>query len=336
MLLEESQKMNSKIWETAFSIVATISLSAGLLIWENPASRAENFGGQQGLRFQESSPARDRPLTKSKIHQVRKKLIPLHKELGKPKPGEWLANHKESGQTFNQYTRIRPNILTAQRNKLYVQPIGKFTEKQKELIRLSSEFLSIYFNCKVETLKTISEDGIPASAQRKHPNWGDHQLLTTHILNKVLAPKLPRDAFATIAFTSSDLWPGDGWNFVFGYASFRDRVGVWSLYRHGDPDESEKAFKKCLLRTIKVATHETGHMFSIQHCIKFECNMQGSNSLPESDSQPMHLCPECHSKILFATGANPTKRYRRLIEFCKKHNLKGPLAYFERALSALD
>jgi archaemetzincin len=151
-----------------------------------------------------------------------------------------------------------------------------------------------------------------------------------------LAPDLPGDAFATIAFTSSDLWPGDGWNFVFGYASFRDRVGVWSLSRFGNPDEDEEAFKKCLLRTIKVATHETGHMFSIQHCIRFQCNMQGSNSLPESDSQPLALCPECHAKILFATGANPIARYEKLIEFCQIHGLTEQLEFFKKSKAALE
>ena len=183
--------------------------------------------------------------------------------------------------------------------------------------------------------ETLAEAIIPDSAQRTHPTWGVHQLLTSHILDEVLAPELPADAFATIAFTKSDLWPGEGWNFVFGYAALRERVGVWSLARFGDPEESDEAYKKCLLRTIKVATHETGHMFSIQHCIKYRCNMQGSNSLEESDTQPLFLCPECHAKILFASGCQPTERYKQLIEFCKQHELEDQKEYFERALALL-
>lgn len=277
-----------------------------------------------------------RGMSLSAIKKTIKTLAPLHRELGKPKPGQWLDRHQESGQTFAQYVRIRPNVLTANRNKLYIQPIGNFSAKQKELIQLSSEFLSIYFNCPVETLATRSELGIPENAKRTHPTWGDRQLLTSHILEKMLAPELPRDAFASIAFTSSDLWPGDGWNFVFGYASFRDRVGVWSLYRYGDPDESDAAFKQCLIRTIKVATHETGHMFSIQHCTAYECNMQGSNSLPESDQQPIHLCPQCHAKIVYATGCNPIQRYEKLIQFCQTHDLEEELAFFKAAKSRLE
>ncbi len=272
----------------------------------------------------------------SKIKRTIPKLRSLHTKLGKPEAGQWLATHDEKGQTFSQYRKSKPNVLAGRRRKLYVQPIGDFTETDVELIAASAEFLSIYFNCEVVTNETLSESVIPESAQRTHPSWGVHQLLTSHILDEVLAPELPADAFATIAFTKSDLWPGKGWNFVFGYAAFRDRVGVWSLARFGDPEESEAAKKKCLLRTIKVATHETGHMFSIQHCIKYQCNMQGSNSLDESDEQPLYLCPQCHAKILYATGCEPVDRYKKLVEFCEKHELKDQKEYFQQAISRLQ
>ena len=261
------------------------------------------------------------------------KLRSLHAKLEKPKAGDWLSTHREAGQTFSQYQKSRPNVLTRRRNKLYVQPIGNFTDTDVELIKTSSEFLAIYFQCEVEVKKTLPESVVPDSAQREHPSWGVHQLLTSHILEEILAPELPADAFATIAFTKSDLWPGEGWNFVFGYASLRERVGVWSLARFGDPEKSDAVKKQCLLRTIKVATHETGHMFSIAHCIKYRCNMQGSNSLEESETQPLYLCPECHAKILFASGCEPKDRFKKLIEFCETHGLDDQKEYFEKALA---
>lgn len=270
------------------------------------------------------------------IKRTIKKLTPLATRLGEPKPGEWLAAHKETGQSFSEYLRIRPNILTERRNKLYVQPIGDFADKQKELVTLSAEFLSLYFNCEVVTLAAMDESEIPASAKRVHPSWGGKQLLTTHILDNILAQELPEDAFAAIAFTTTDLWPGDGWNFVFGQAALRHRVGVWSLQRYGDPTKDDAAFRKVLGRTIKVATHETGHMFSIKHCIKYSCNMQGSNSLPESDTQPLALCPECHAKVLYATGAEPVDRYEKLIAFCRKHGMKKEADRFGKAKARLE
>ena len=275
-------------------------------------------------------------LSVSKIKKTVKTLKPLAVKLGEPEPGQWLESHEEKGQTFLQYVRSKPNVLTEGRNKLYIQPIGEFSEKKTELVTLSAEFLSLYFNCEVVTQEAKDESIIPDSARRVHPQWGDKQLLTSHILDKVLAPELPDDAFAQIAFTTADLWPGDGWNFVFGYASFRDRVGVWSLYRYGDPEAGDEEFKQALSRTIKVASHETGHMFSILHCIKYECNMQGSNNLPESDSQPQHLCPECHAKILYATGCNPIERFQKLQAFCEQHGLDEEVEYYKSAIKLLE
>ena len=129
-------------------------------------------------------------LNGSKIKKTIKTLAPIHEKLGDPKPGEWLSAHKEKGQTYAQYVRIRPNVLTRTRNKLYVQPIGEFSDSQKEIIRLSAEFLGIYFNCRVETLEIMDESEFPDSAKRVHPSWGDKQLLTSHILENVLSPRL--------------------------------------------------------------------------------------------------------------------------------------------------
>ena len=244
--------------------------------------------------------------------------------------------YREKGQSFSQYIRIRPNVLTRQRPVLYVQPIGTMTETEQRIVDLTSEYLAAYFNCQVKPLKPIEADAIPPSARREHPQWGGEQWLTSYILEKVLAPQLPPDAFATIAFTNRDLWPGEGWNFVFGYAAFRDRVGVWSLHRFGDPEQDEENFRRCLQRTIKLATHETGHMFSMQHCIHARCNMQGSNSLQESDTQPMHLCSQCHAKTVWATGSDPVRRLKVLAKLCRKHGFEDTAEHYELAIEKLD
>ena len=278
----------------------------------------------------------DRPLSKEQIKRTIRSLKPLDKKLANPQPGEWLDQHKEKGQRFAKYTSIRPNTLTARRTTLYVQPIGKFSEIEVKLTQETAEYLQVYFNCPVKTLPAIDASTIPASARRIHPQWGDEQLLTSHILEKVLAPKLPDDAFATIAFTNQDLWPGKDWNFVFGYAAYFDRVGVWSLYRLGEPEKNDKAYKECLKRVVKLATHETGHMFSMQHCIHAQCNMQGSNHLQESDKQPLHLCSQCHAKTVYATSVNPVKRMKQLLKLCEKHGFEDEVAHYKAALEKLE
>ena len=205
--------------------------------------------------------------TKELVRQA-DRLKVLHQVMGPIQPGDWLGSHPEPGQSFRQYVKSSPITLTKIRKVLYVLPLGEFDQHQRKIIDLSAEFLGLYFACDVKTLDTLSLDQakIPAKARRVHPSWGVRQILTTHVLKKVLKPRLPRDAVALIAFTSSDLYPADDWNFVFGQALLRDRVGVWSIFRNGDP---ETEFKTCLLRTLKTATHETGHMFSIQHCTAY-------------------------------------------------------------------
>jgi archaemetzincin len=192
-----------------------------------------------------------------------------------------------------------------------------------------------YFNLPVKVKDKLPLSVIPAKARRKHPEWGVDQILSGYVLRNVLKPKLPDDAAAFIAFTTSDLWPGRGWNFVFGEASIRERVGVWSIYRNGNPDENEDAFKLCLKRTMKTAVHETGHMFSMLHCIKYQCCMCGSNHREESDRHPLYLCPECMAKVCLATQTDPVGRYRKLAEFCDKNGFDEEADFYRKSIKVL-
>lgn len=275
------------------------------------------------------------PPDAKRLHAAIEKLKPLHTPLGKPQPGDWLVEHKEDGQTFKQYLASRPVMPRGRRKVIYVQPIGDFTETQKKIVAQTVGYLGVYFNREVKQLEPLALDVIPEKARRKHPRWGMDQILTTHVLYDVLKPKLPKDAAASIALTSTDLWPGEGWNFVFGQASLSDRVGVWSMYRNGEPEKSEEEYQLCLRRTIQTASHELGHMFSIQHCIAYECNMCGSNNREESDRRPLAECPECMAKICYATETEPVERFEKLAKWCQENKLRGEAALFAKSVEAL-
>lgn len=262
-------------------------------------------------------------------------LKPLQEKLPKPRPGDWLSQHSEPGQTFAQYLRCRPTRPVGERKIIYIQPLGEFTETQDKIVAQTAEFMGAYFNVEVKLSEPLSLDIIPDKARRTHPTWGDKQILSTYVLNMVLKPRLPKDAAAYLAMTASDLWPGQGWNFVYGQASLRERVGVWSIYRNGDPDESEETYMLCLRRTIKTATHETGHMFSIQHCIAARCNMCGSNNRDESDSHPMWLCAQCQAKLCWATKITPVERYKKLAAVCKTLKLDDEQEFYEKCVKTL-
>ncbi len=271
----------------------------------------------------------------AKLKEAQAKLRPLHRKLAPPGRGDWLANHPEPGQTFDQYIQSKPVVPTAARRTIYVQPLGDFTEKQGRIIALAAEYIGLYFNLPVKTLTGMPLSVVPAEARRAHPTWGVKQVLSTWVLDKLLKPRVPKDAFALIAFTSSDLWPGEGWNFVFGQASLRERVGVWSIDRFGDPSTSDESFRLCLRRTMETGTHELGHMFSMFHCTAYECVMCGSNSLAESDRRPVADCPECMAKACWATHADPAARYAKLADFCDKQGLKTEAERFRELAKPL-
>ena len=151
--------------------------------------------------------------------------------------------------------------------------------------------------------------------------------------------KLPGDAYAMLAVTMTDLYPEESWNFVFGQASIKRRVGVFSFARYhpqwyGRPvDEGTEAL--VLRRAAKVLTHEMGHMFGIRHCIHYECNMNGANHLGEADSTPMHLCPVCLRKLWHACRFDPVERYEHLEAFYRDHQLESEKDWVAARMEAI-
>jgi archaemetzincin len=263
------------------------------------------------------------------------KLIPLHKPLGEPKEGDWLEKHKEAGQNYDQYVRGKPVRPDKKRRVICIQPLGEFSANQRKILEATAEYVGIYYQLPVRMGKDLPTSLIPEKARRK-PLDAAPQILSTYVLNDLLKPRLPDDAVVYLALTSEDLWPGEGWNYVFGQASLGDRVGVWSIHRLGNADGDREAYQLILRRTLQVAAHETGHMFSIAHCTFYECCMCGSNSLRETDRQPLWLCPTCLAKVNYSTGADPQRRFKDLIAFAKAHDLTREEEFWQRSLATLQ
>ncbi|MFW5750428.1 MAG: archaemetzincin [Planctomycetota bacterium] len=261
-------------------------------------------------------------------------LRPLCAPLPEPGPGDWLAQHREPGQTYAAWLvadRVQPEVG---RRTIAVHPLGPFTDGQGRILAHTVEYLRVCFNVPVRVHPAIPLDNVAEAARRRNPHTGQPQILTTWVLDD-LADRLQDDEVVALALTASDLWPGRGWNFVFGQASLVDRVGVWSLYRNGDADGSPEDFRLCLLRTLKTATHETGHMFGMRHCTAYHCNMCGSNHRAESDAQPLANCPECLAKFLHVGAADAVVRFAALAEFCRDNGLHREAAVFQRSRAVL-
>jgi len=202
-----------------------------------------------------------------------------------------------------------------------LQPIGKFTSVQSNLINYTADYLHIFYGLKTVVLNPINENSIPENAKRIGID-GNQQLLASYIQNKILKPIKPNDAIVYMAITVKDLYSGNSWNYVFGLASYNDNVGETSLYRFADYDLNASNYSLCLSRLIKISSHEIGHMFSIKHCINAHCTMNGTNNLLETDNMPNRLCSQCTGKILWNLKLNNLRRLQKLKEYFQKHNLQ--------------
>jgi archaemetzincin len=263
-------------------------------------------------------------------------LRPLADPLPPPRRGDWLAEHAEPGQTFDEYLAAGPVRRSDRLHTIYLCLVGDFSESQRRVLDLTQEYVSVFFDAPVKVQRQIALASIPARARRTHPSWGDKQVLTRYIVHEILEPERPANALAYLALTASDLWPGKGWNFVFGQANLRKRTGVWSIYRNGDPGESESAFRLGLRRTLGTSSHELGHILTMRHCIAFRCLMNGSNHQEERDGRPMYLCPVCLRKLCWNLRVEPVSYLGRLNAFCQEKDLGPESAWYNQAVKALD
>jgi archaemetzincin len=266
---------------------------------------------------------------------LERQLRTLADPLPPPRPGDWLAEYPEPGQTFAEYLEALPVRKSDDLHTIYLCLVGDFTEAQRRIFALTEDYLALFFDCPVKVQRQIALASIPARARRTHPSWGDPQVLTGYILHEVLEPERHADALAYLALTASDLWPGRGWNFVFGQANRRQRTGVWSVYRNGNPGEGKAAFRLCLRRALGTASHELCHVLTMRHCTAFRCLMNGSNHQGERDARPLHLCPVCLRKLCWNLRAEPVPYLTKLSAFCRQHGLGPESCWYDKVLAAL-
>ncbi|MEP4078994.1 archaemetzincin [Haloferula sp.] len=249
-----------------------------------------------------------------------------------PRPFDWLGAHEEKGQSYDQWLASDPNMPGKGRMKLYVLPLGSFDETSPDIKKLQQYAAAYFYPMKVELLPTVPDDRVKARSRINRMSakkqWNSEDLL------RWLPGKLPDDGYAMLAVTMTDLYPGEDWNFVFGQASIKNRVGVFSFARYHPAWTGRKADanteRLVLRRAAKVLTHEMGHMFGIRHCIFHECNMNGANHLEEADSTPMHLCPVCLRKLQRATRCDPASRYGKLALFYGLNGLDEEKEWVEK------
>ena len=252
-------------------------------------------------------------------------------KLEKPVFGDWLFSHKENGQSFEQFVRTKHVVPTKEENIIYLQPIGKFDSMQIKQIELVRQYLQIFFQLETKVLGNVSNDIIPNHA-RRIGDVGQEQFLAGYILTDVLKEENPNKRIALMAITEKDLYPKPEWNYVFGLASYRDKIAVSSIHRM----QEEADFNLCLDRLLKICSHEIGHMFGLHHCINANCVMNGTNSMWETDNHFIRLCSLCQRKLNSGFKYDNKKRLTELEKYFKENNLAEGIELMKKDLKSIQ
>lgn len=241
--------------------------------------------------------------------------------LPEPGPNDWLSVHPEAPQSVGNFWIDRPNRPgEGGRDTLYIQPLGDVPS-----MHAMRDFVSDYFSIPVVVRPVRPLDALDV---RRRDNDGQEQWLAPEMLSE-LERTLPDDAYAMIGLTMVDLYPGEEYNFVFGYASTRNRTGVFSLARY----EAEPSL--ATERAFKILAHETGHMFGMHHCVHNACIMNGVNHKAELDRSPLALCPVCLRKLHKQVGFDPASRYEALRGHYRDAGLEAAEAFVTQRLQRL-
>ena len=260
--------------------------------------------------------------------------------LSLPKPGEWLHQFPESGQSLEQYkAKDSKALLSSRRRMIVLQPLGTFSDEQRLLLESLKEYAQAFFQIPTRIAKPMElPDPSTSTLARMLPleqrhNQYDHQYEAIAVVNKLLLPKHPQDAVVYLGITMADLYAGD-LNYVFGFGSFENRCGVYSLARYypefWNEVTTEQTKLLTLRRSLKDLNHEASHVFGLKHCIFYDCTMNGSNSLDETDRSSIHECPICHEKLHWNLKFDPQKRFQALRDVYTKYGLLDEVAWLSK------
>ena len=262
-------------------------------------------------------------------------LVDLHTLRGPTRPGDWLAEHTERGQSYAEFALDEPRLAAHPPPRLVIQLLGALTSAQRGILDDVRDVVAASFCLPVETRAPLALDTLPKRAWRDLAERGQRQYHTRFLLDELLAPRREPGVAALIGLTAVDLYPNPRWSFVFGSASLTERIGVWSIHRFGDPASGIDAYQLCLRRAAKVAVHELGHIFGLRHCIAYTCVMNGSNSLAETDRGVLRACPLCLRKLSETIGFDPHARFASLERAYRSKGLERERRFVEASLARL-
>lgn len=198
-----------------------------------------------------------------------------------------MAESDLKGQSFDDYLRAtgrgnRPSVAraardmpTPERSTIYLCAVGDYLSRKDLSLEVLAEFVQHYFSvpCKVTRFSpryagsSLAQLSDSSDAYRKP---SQKTILNSSRVKLALdeTKKPLTDAFALLGLTTHEV-AEDGFAAI-GEACQKRRVGFVNLGFAGD-----------LRTSLRAVAHELGHVFMCEHCVHFECVMNGSMSLGE-------------------------------------------------------
>ncbi|KAH3836269.1 archaemetzincin-2-like [Dreissena polymorpha] len=283
----------------------------------------------------------------------------------------WLSTRKRKymSNTFISGGRTMRDKYPG--GKIYVVPVGDFSDNSlfHNLLKYTEDFLGlpvlplakIEIELEGDAVFWVEEPLAGSSGRRISERKKRHQLSSRHTSKHLqvcvdsnlmqLRKLLPSDAICLIGLTEFDLFGEESDLFVAGMAAGNHRVAIFSLYRY-DPclnfsiehwfdvtkskSMPEVDRKRVILqRGCKLLVHEICHLLGLDHCIFFDCCMNGSGHLTEDFRQSMHLCPVDLHKLQTLVGFNIIERYKNLHQFYALHGFKEEVNWTQRRINKL-
>ena len=267
-------------------------------------------------------------LAQRKIYQSTRGLVPVAQPLAKPRAGEWRSQVSEPEQDFASYVVDSRCV----RGVLVIQPIGELPPDQMDAIPHLLDAMAHFFGMTAVCYPAIPLESLPKNCFRTQ--YGFKQINAENLMAEVLQPLVKGEVASILALTGLDLYPGDEWPFesAYGWSSFNAGTSVLSTNQILEKSPANKG--QNLLRLSKLSLHELCHTFTMKHCAKYSCLMNGCSDIEENDEKPFLLCPDCLAKLSLATGKDPEWHLKSMLELCKSKGFFKDANIYYRALTA--
>ena len=214
------------------------------------------------------------------------------------------------------------------------------------------DFSRIFFpGCQTELLPSIDfEKGVK---KRIDDFTTQPQYLVSSViaqLKRMQRKRHNRRELLCVGVTMMDIYPGPGWNFVYGSASMDEGLGIYSFARL-DPSFFELTpgvqvrpltdIERTLIlrRAVGTYVHEVIHLFGLEHCIYYSCLMNGANNEKEMDAPLLYLCPICLRKMHLSFKRfdfNVIKMYEDLFNLSRRVGFQLEERWYEQRLALLS